>query len=99
MTCSYNCDPDKRKRSFPSFVDKLPVSCFRLTVRYEFPKDCVHYFIFVWVISHVLFDAAEETISCDSFNLETAAALYFTSQSSNSISGNTMRRVSMLYKW
>lgn len=33
-------DPDKRKRSFPSFVDKLPkpVSCSQHIVRYEFVR-------------------------------------------------------------
>ncbi len=50
------------------------VSCFQLIVRYEFPKDCVHYegsdLIFTWVISHTLFDAAEERIPCGWFNLK-----------------------------
>lgn len=42
-----------------------PVSCFQLIVRYEFPKDCVHCegsdLIFIWVISHMLLDATEDT--------------------------------------
>lgn len=55
------------------------LSCFQLIVRYDFPKDCASPdgsgLIFIRVISHMLFDAILETISCGWFKLKTAAAL------------------------
>lgn len=70
--CSYNCDPDKWKRSFPSFVDKLPnkLPVFSSLLDTNFPRTmCTAKAPTSFSYGHFTCDATEERVSCGWFNL------------------------------